>query len=107
MSKEEYAKVQKHTGNIIGDKCTMIKDLNPLTYKSERTGRGPLDPKTWMEEHKPIMTCYKFVTVHFKWLGLQVSSIFMLLHVVPFLKVLLRTHLDYVTQPCDIRHMAI
>ena len=45
-----------------------------MTYKSERTGRGPLDPQTWMQTCDPVMCCYKFVTVHFKWFGIQVSE---------------------------------
>jgi len=47
------------------------KDEDPTTYKSEKTGRGPLTTKTWKNEVEPVMTCYKLVTVEFKWFGLQ------------------------------------
>lgn len=48
---------------------------DPALWHSEKTGRGPLGP-AWIGEYgttegKPIMTCYKLVTVHFKWWGLQ------------------------------------
>jgi len=41
---------------------------------SEKAKRGPLDPDTWMNTHKPIMTAYKFVTV-------DLSNV---LHVTPY-----------------------
>ncbi|CAG8533970.1 14303_t:CDS:2 [Ambispora leptoticha] len=47
------------------------KDQDPKLYHSERTGRGPLTDKDWMHKVTPIMTCYKLVTVEFKWFGLQ------------------------------------
>jgi len=46
-------------------------DEDPTTFKSEKTGRGPLNTKTWQKEVDPVMTCYKLVTVEFKWFGLQ------------------------------------
>jgi len=30
-----------------------------------------LNTKTWQKEVDPVMTCYKLVTVEFKWFGLQ------------------------------------
>jgi len=46
------------------------KDEDPSTYKSEKTGRGPLQPG-WKSSVEPIMTAYKLVTIQFKWWGLQ------------------------------------
>ncbi|XP_039297700.1 phosphatidylinositol transfer protein alpha isoform isoform X2 [Nilaparvata lugens] len=46
------------------------KDEDPSLFKSEKTGRGPLTGK-WIEKVDPVMTCYKLVTVEFKWFGLQ------------------------------------
>ena len=31
MPKADYAKVTRHTANIIADKCTMVKDINPVS----------------------------------------------------------------------------
>lgn len=45
-------------------------DEDPAKFKSKRTGRGPLTGK-WQQTADPIMTCYKLVTVEFKWFGLQ------------------------------------
>jgi hypothetical protein len=44
---------------------------DPKTFKSEKTGRGPLDKANWRKEVDPVMTCYKLVTIEFKWFGLQ------------------------------------
>uniref|UniRef100_A0A1B6FGX0 Phosphatidylinositol transfer protein N-terminal domain-containing protein n=1 Tax=Cuerna arida TaxID=1464854 RepID=A0A1B6FGX0_9HEMI len=43
---------------------------DPTKFKSEKTGRGPLT-NSWTESVEPVMTCYKLVTVEFKWFGLQ------------------------------------
>ncbi|XP_069684082.1 phosphatidylinositol transfer protein alpha isoform isoform X3 [Periplaneta americana] len=43
---------------------------DPTKFKSEKTGRGPLVGQ-WMDKVNPVMTCYKLVTVEFKWFGLQ------------------------------------
>lgn len=43
---------------------------DPSKFKSEKTGRGPLVGK-WQQTSNPVMTCYKLVTVEFKWFGLQ------------------------------------
>ena len=45
-------------------------DEDPTLYKSAKTGRGPLN-ESWMKAADPVMTCYKLVTVEFKWFGLQ------------------------------------
>ncbi|KAG9298920.1 hypothetical protein G9A89_015942 [Geosiphon pyriformis] len=46
------------------------KEHDPKLYHSEKTRRGPLIDD-WMQRVEPIMTCYKLVTVEFKWFGLQ------------------------------------
>ncbi|XP_064620045.1 phosphatidylinositol transfer protein alpha isoform-like isoform X2 [Lineus longissimus] len=46
---------------------------DPATFHSEKTGRGPLrtgEPK-WYKDQKPLMCCYKLVSIYFKWWGLQ------------------------------------
>ncbi|XP_071395925.1 phosphatidylinositol transfer protein alpha isoform-like [Centroberyx affinis] len=50
-------------------------DHDPATFKSQKTGRGPLGPD-WKNEllnnpSCPHMCAYKLVTVKFKWFGLQ------------------------------------
>lgn len=48
---------------------------DPQLYISEKTGRGPLDPETWimdqLENKKPVMCCYKICRVEFRYWGLQ------------------------------------
>jgi hypothetical protein len=44
---------------------------DPSRFKSEKTGRGPLVGQNWEPNCKPVMCCYKLVTVEFKWWGLQ------------------------------------
>ncbi|GLV37018.1 vibrator [Carabus blaptoides fortunei] len=46
-------------------------DEDPTKFKSEKTGRGPLVGPDWKNSVQPVMTCYKLVTVEFKWFGLQ------------------------------------
>lgn len=48
------------------------EDEDPTKFKSQKTGRGPLVGPDWKEKINPVMTCYKLVTVEFKWFGLQV-----------------------------------
>lgn len=47
-----------------------VAAMDPKTFKSEKTGRGPLRGD-WMNTVSPVMTCYKMVTVDFRWFGLQ------------------------------------
>lgn len=51
------------------------EDEDPTKFKSQKTGRGPLQGPNWKETIDPVMTCYKLVTVEFKWFGLQVRFI--------------------------------
>ena len=47
---------------------------DPTRYVSEQTGRGPLknEPgRKWQHIVDPVMTCYKLITIEFKWWGLQ------------------------------------
>jgi len=46
------------------------EEEDPTKFRSEKTGRGPLGG-TWRLSCEPVMTCYKLVTVHFKWWGIQ------------------------------------
>ncbi|KAB7504066.1 Phosphatidylinositol transfer protein beta isoform [Armadillidium nasatum] len=46
-------------------------DEDPNKFKSNKTGRGPLIGPNWWKKCDPVMTCYKLVTVEFKWFGLQ------------------------------------
>jgi len=46
-------------------------DEDPKTFTSTKTGRGPLTSPTWKNEVEPVMTCYKLVTIEFKWWGIQ------------------------------------
>ncbi|KAK9887308.1 hypothetical protein WA026_021618 [Henosepilachna vigintioctopunctata] len=46
------------------------KDEDPTLFKSQSTGRGPLQGD-WKNKAQPVMTCYKLVTVEFKWFGFQ------------------------------------
>lgn len=48
----------------------MEKGEDPTKFLSKRTNRGNLKP-TFMEDHNPIMTCYKVVKFRFKVFGLQ------------------------------------
>jgi len=43
---------------------------DPSKFHSNKSGRGPLLGK-WQDSVDPVMTCYKLVTVEFKWFGLQ------------------------------------
>jgi len=44
---------------------------DPTKFSSGKTGRGPLRDPDWFNKVDPVMTCYKLVTVEFKWFGLQ------------------------------------
>ncbi|CAG8594619.1 12224_t:CDS:10 [Dentiscutata erythropus] len=46
------------------------EDEDPTLFHSEKTGRGPLKGD-WIKTVTPVMTCYKLVTIEFKWFGLQ------------------------------------
>ncbi|XP_043216862.1 phosphatidylinositol transfer protein alpha isoform-like isoform X1 [Amphibalanus amphitrite] len=46
-------------------------DEDPTKFQSVKTGRGPLVGNWQQQLKEPYMTCYKLVTVEFKWFGLQ------------------------------------
>ncbi|TRY78149.1 hypothetical protein TCAL_13477 [Tigriopus californicus] len=72
MDPEAYKKIDHVTLDIIADKCSLRdKAFDPVTYCSKKANLGPLNAKTWRETTQPIMTCYKFITVQFKWFGIQ------------------------------------
>ena len=48
----------------------MEKGEDPTKFLSTKTGRGNLRP-TFMEDHDPVMTCYKVVKLRFKVFGMQ------------------------------------
>ena len=50
------------------------EDEDPSLFKSEKTGRGPLVPGEWINNTKPLICCYKLVSVEFKVFGLQTRS---------------------------------
>lgn len=51
--------------------ATDYKDTtDPTKFHSEKGDRGPLVGH-WQNSAEPVMTCYKLVTVEFKWFGLQ------------------------------------
>ena len=54
-------------------KSIMIIKEDPKIYRSEKTGRGALTSPNWKDEVDPVMTCYKLMTIEFKWLGFQSS----------------------------------
>ncbi|XP_071094072.1 phosphatidylinositol transfer protein alpha isoform-like [Haliotis cracherodii] len=47
------------------------KSTDPKLFKSQKTGRGPLDAPNWQEKVDPVMCAYKLVRAKFKWFGLQ------------------------------------
>lgn len=47
---------------------------DPRTFKSEKTGRGPLAEDFRKTEPEPVMTCYKVVKLRFKVFGLQTRA---------------------------------
>ncbi|XP_072043627.1 phosphatidylinositol transfer protein alpha isoform-like [Amphiura filiformis] len=46
------------------------EEWDPLKFKSEKTGRGPLIGP-WKSQVEPVMCCYKLVKFNFHWFGLQ------------------------------------
>ncbi|BES94491.1 Phosphatidylinositol transfer protein [Nesidiocoris tenuis] len=45
-------------------------EYDPTKFHSVRTGRGPYFGD-WINQQTPMMTCYKYLSVEFKWFGLQ------------------------------------
>ncbi|ESO05977.1 hypothetical protein HELRODRAFT_155662 [Helobdella robusta] len=57
--------------NDLVDPRDINQNIDPTTYKSVKTGRGPLIGPDWQKTCQPVMCCYKLVTAEFKWYGLQ------------------------------------
>lgn len=72
LNAEDLAKRKIDYLNIACEDSTvaMEKGEDPTKFLSKKTGRGNLKP-TFMEDHDPIMTCYKVVKLRFKVFGLQ------------------------------------
>jgi len=67
LGMEDYEKsVEVVTLDIIKDKSSMTQ-VDAAAFKSDKAKRGPLDKQEWRSTQKPVMTCYKTVTVVFKW----------------------------------------
>lgn len=58
-------------GNDKIDRKDYKEEYDPRKFKSQKTGRGPLDTVDWQKSCEPVMCCYKLITAHFKWFGLQ------------------------------------
>jgi len=52
------------------DPADYDREEDPRLFHSQKCGRGPLHPG-WINTMRPVMTCYKLVTCHFNWFGLQ------------------------------------
>jgi len=68
LSKREVVHIDIANDTVLSADYKAEED--PKKFKSEKTGRGPLSGD-WKKSTQPIMTCYKLVTVNFKWWGLQ------------------------------------
>ncbi len=42
---------------------------DPILFRSEKTGRGPLEPGAWMEVVQPCLTCYILISIEFDFMG--------------------------------------
>jgi hypothetical protein len=68
LAKREVVRIDIANDSIAANDYTVEED--PAKFLSEKTGRGKLG-KDWINSAQPVMTCYKLVTVEFKWFGLQ------------------------------------
>eukprot|EP00111_Clytia_hemisphaerica_P001136 TCONS_00003235-protein len=60
--------------DIVNDPCRQVDDKeeeDPTKFKSEKTGRGPIQGSGWEQTQDPVMTCYKLYHIEFQWFGLQ------------------------------------
>lgn len=69
LAKREVVKID--IANDPVDRRDYKPDEDPSKFKSSKTDRGPLVGPDWPKTVSPVMTCYKLVTVEFKWWGLQ------------------------------------
>lgn len=69
LKKREIANIDIANDDVLPKDYKATED--PAKFSSQKTGRGPLVGKEWMETCEPVMCAYKLVTVEFKWRGLQ------------------------------------
>ena len=69
LNNREVVKIDIANDQI--DQRDLDPQINPKTFKSAKTGRGPLVGPNWQKSTNPVMCCYKLVTCEFKWWGLQ------------------------------------
>jgi len=73
LSPEDLAKREVITIDVANDPIEQKdykREEDPKLYHSEKTGRGPLKGD-WIKTCTPAMTCYKLLSIEFKWWGLQ------------------------------------
>lgn len=72
MPKEELQKRKIDYINVCchDPQVKMVKGEDPTLFESKKTGRGPFKTR-FMEDHDPIMCCYKVVRLRFKVFGMQ------------------------------------
>lgn len=72
LNSEDLAKRKVDYLNIACDdgSVAMEKGEDPTKFLSKKTGRGNLK-RTFIEDHEPIMTCYKVCKLRFKVFGFQ------------------------------------
>ena len=68
LAKREVIKIDIANDPVLPSDYVLEED--PQKFLSVKTGRGNLG-KDWINTTQPVMTCYKLVTVEFKWFGLQ------------------------------------
>jgi hypothetical protein len=66
---------------------------DPKTFKSKKTGRGPLTDPDWIQKTNPIVCAYKHVTVDWKYSWLMKSRIENFVHNRFFKDILTQSHL--------------
>ena len=74
LSPEQLQKRVVDVIDVVNDSCDpkdYREDEDPTKFKSDVTGRGPLQEGDWQSTQDPVMTCYKFYDIKFKWFGLQ------------------------------------
>jgi hypothetical protein len=69
LQKREVVKIDIANDSISSSDYKEADD--PKKFRSSKTGRGPLNEPDWINKVDPVMTCYKLVTVEFKWFGIQ------------------------------------
>lgn len=90
--------------DIVKDQCDYVKDEDPKTYVSQKTGRGPLT-ESWLEEYwsdvkgkqqptpfgKSLMCAYKLCRVEFRYWGVQ-TKLEKFIHDIALRKTMVRAH---------------